>query len=65
LIAATDARGKTARMRYDVLGRPTQISLADSEQVSLIYDQGQYGIGRLTTVSNLTSGHSYQYDVNK
>ena len=64
LIAVTDARGKTARMRYDVLGRPTQISLAEDQQVSLTYGQGQYGIGRLTAVNNLTSGNSYQYDVN-
>jgi RHS repeat-associated protein len=48
LIQVTDARGYTTQIQWDALNRPVQVSYADGTHSQLVYDQGVYGVGRLT-----------------
>lgn len=62
-----DAKGQTVTTRYDALNRPTLKIYADNRQVSLLWDTGSNGIGRLAQVkemqgSTLLSQIAYTYD---
>ncbi len=52
LASKTDAMGVTISYQYDAAGRRTDIIYADSSQnIHFAYDEGQFGKGRLTTIS--------------
>ena len=62
----TDARGVVAGYDYDALGRITLIDYADNSlDVSYSYDDttnGNFGLGRLTSMSDASGTASYVYD---
>jgi len=69
LISQTDARGVTASFTYDALNRLTQAVYAPPAgssiaAVSLLYsyDQGAFGIGHLTGMSDPSGTTRYSYD---
>lgn len=68
LVSKTDAGGIAASYRYDVANRLTQIQHAKlgsvTESVSLQYDQGTNGLGRLSNMRN-NSGliNTWNYDL--
>lgn len=62
LLTRTDAKGQTTRYTYDVLNRITQIEYADGQQVTYGYDQGEHGIGRLTSMTDTSGTTAYAYD---
>jgi YD repeat-containing protein len=60
----TDARGVTATLSYDVLNRLTAIDYpGSSEDVRFSYDQGAYGLGRLTQRVDESGTTSYAYNL--
>ena len=62
-LTKTDARGITATYSYDALNRLTGIVYPDaSRDVTYTYDQGAYGIGHLTGISDPTGTTTYSYD---
>lgn len=62
-LTKTDARGVTANYLYDALNRLTGITYPDaSRDVSYIYDQGTYGIGHLTSITDVSGTTAYEYD---
>ncbi|WP_198683851.1 RHS repeat-associated core domain-containing protein [Peristeroidobacter agariperforans] len=56
----TDARGKTATYSYDALNRVTQLAYPD-QTISYQYDQGAYGLGRVTSVANASGSTSWTH----
>ncbi len=63
LSTETDARGITATYTYDALNRLTGISYPDSsENISYFYDEGVYGIGRLSRITDASGSTEYGYD---
>ncbi|HTT40132.1 MAG TPA: DUF6531 domain-containing protein, partial [Burkholderiales bacterium] len=69
LISQTDARGVTGTFRYDALNRMTQAVYAppagsNIAAVTLLYsyDQGAFGIGHLTGMSDPGGTTAYSYD---
>lgn len=59
-----DAKGQEAKYSYDALSRLTSISytgVAD-QNITYSYDQGQNGIGRLTSIKDVTGTVEYSYD---
>lgn len=64
IVQKTDARGVTSTYAYDALDRLTSISYPDSSlNVTLTYDQGANGIGRLTSVQDAAGTRTFTYDV--
>ena len=64
LLSRTDARGITTVYSYDALNRLVTTAYPDSDlNVSLIYDQGANGIGRLTGMTDAAGRTSYEYDI--
>jgi len=62
---STNARGHTSTYTYDALNRVTRLQYHDSVAVTFTYDEtsgGNYGIGRLTTVTDSSGSTSYRYD---
>ena len=60
----TDARGVVANYTYDAMNRLTSISYPDSSlDVSLAYDQGTNGLGRLTSMTDSAGTATYSYDI--
>jgi RHS repeat-associated protein len=59
--SATDARNETGDYTYDALNRLTEIEYGD-DTVTLGYDAGSNGNGRLTSVANAASSMSFSYD---
>lgn len=51
LITQTDAKGQVTTYAYDALNRVTLITLNDGSTQTYAYDQGTYGIGRLTQIT--------------
>ncbi|MFN3713009.1 MAG: RHS repeat-associated core domain-containing protein [Alcanivoracaceae bacterium] len=63
-LRSTDARGITVLYQYDALNRLTQIRYPDSDHdANLIYDEGVYGNGRLTTIQEQRSRLNLGYDI--
>jgi YD repeat-containing protein len=59
----TDARGVTTHFTYDALNRLTQIIYPDASlNVTYTYDQGAYGVGRLTAMQDASGQTEYMYD---
>ncbi len=63
-VTAVDQNLKSIRYIYDTLGRLTNIDYpADALQnVTLTYDQGTYGIGRLTSIIDPSGSYSFTYN---
>ena len=62
MISSTDAKGQTASYTYDVLNRVTQIHYADGQISAMTYDQGNYGLGRLSQITDSSGSTTYSYD---
>ncbi|MDJ0667424.1 MAG: RHS repeat-associated core domain-containing protein, partial [Desulfobacterales bacterium] len=63
LIGKTDALEITITYSYDDRGRLTSIAYPDTSQdIRYIYDQGTFGTGRLTGMSDPSGTASYTYD---
>ncbi len=63
LASKTDANGVQSGYSYDALGRLTGIDYPGfGLDITLTYDEGEFGKGRLTSVSDGSGSHSYQYD---
>lgn len=59
----TDARGVTEIYTYDALNRLTSVSFSDSaEDITYTYDQGAYGVGRLSLITDESGSTGYEYD---
>jgi RHS repeat-associated protein len=58
----TDSRGKTTSYQYDALGRVTVMSYTESG-ITNTYDVGTNGVGRLSSVSDVSGSTSYTYDI--
>jgi RHS repeat-associated protein len=61
LKTSTDARSALATYSYDALNRVTKIVYAD-QTISLTYDTGTNGVGRLTGASDANHSMSWTYD---
>lgn len=62
---STNARGHTSTYSYDALNRVTQIKYHDNSAVVFAYDStvnGNFGKGRLTSVTDNSGSTRYQYD---
>ncbi|HTT36100.1 MAG TPA: DUF6531 domain-containing protein, partial [Burkholderiales bacterium] len=69
LLSQTDARGVVASFSYDALNRLTRAtytppagSSVPAVTLSYSYDQGPYGLGRLTGFSDPSGSTAYRYD---
>ena len=68
LITRTDARGVVETSSYDALNRPigrtykTIAGIPDTSPLTWHYDEGTYGIGRLTRMQDESGTTTYQYD---
>lgn len=60
--SSTDARALTTTYKYDALNRPIQATYADSRSVTRQYDQGTYGVGHLTAMTDLSGSTTWTYD---
>jgi len=61
-ISQTDARSVVTTFSYDALNRLTATQYPDSQfNISYTYDEGQNGIGRLTTMTDRSGQTTYQY----
>ncbi|MDA0910823.1 MAG: hypothetical protein O2809_04605, partial [Proteobacteria bacterium] len=58
----TDANGATLSYAYDQLNRITEVSSNNTAVTQYSYDQGQYSIGRLSSVKNQKSEIDNSYD---
>jgi RHS repeat-associated protein len=62
-LTETDARGITRTFSHDALNRLTAIRYPDpAEDVRFIYDQGAYGIGRLSVIEDASGRTAYTYN---
>ncbi|MBL1265290.1 RHS repeat-associated core domain-containing protein [Candidatus Methylomicrobium oryzae] len=59
---STDARSKTTTYFYDALNRLTRKAFADGTAADYFYDQGTYGIGHLTALSDPSGSTAWTYD---
>ena len=59
---STDARGMKTTYAYDALNRPISATYADGKTVTWRYDQGVYGIGRLTRMIDRSGETAWTYD---
>ncbi len=62
LKTAQDARGRLATYTYDALGRVKSISYDSGAGTTFTYDEGTYGKGYLTTVTDESGSTHYVYD---
>ena len=63
LIAQTDAEGQRLTFHYDELNRLTHKFHAGDLLAEYGYDQGLYGIGQRTTMTDTSGTAAWQYDV--
>ncbi|MCU7801935.1 MAG: RHS repeat protein [Candidatus Thiodiazotropha sp. (ex Lucinoma borealis)] len=62
-LTQADARGITVNYSYDALNRLTHVSYPDTSlNVTYNYDQGTYGIGKLTSISDANGATTYTYN---
>lgn len=61
VLTSTDARGKTTANTYDKLNRLTRQQFSDG-YAAYTYDQGQNGVGRLTTLVDASGTTTWAYD---
>jgi RHS repeat-associated protein len=61
LKTTTDARGALASYSYDALNRVTQVAYSD-QTVNFTYDNGTYGVGRLTGAADANHSLGWAYD---
>ena len=60
---STDARGTSASYTYDELNRPLQVTYPNTAlNISYGYDQGSFGKGRLTSVTDASGTTLMDYD---
>ncbi|QGX39346.1 RHS repeat-associated core domain-containing protein [Permianibacter aggregans] len=62
---STNARGHTTTYTYDALNRVTKLTYHDGSVVTFAYDSivaGNYGKGRLTSVTDSSGSTQYRYD---
>jgi RHS repeat-associated protein len=62
VLTSTDARGDKTTYSYDALNRPIKAAYAGGGSVTWQYDQGTYGIGHLTTMTDLSGSTGWTYD---
>ncbi len=62
VLTSTDARGKTTTYVYDALNRVVKQTFANGASVAFQYDQGAYGIGHLTGMTDQTGTTSWGYN---
>ena len=63
VLTETDGAGRVVTYTYDALNRVTGIAYTDTSQnIAYTYDQGTYGIGRLTGTSDASGAVTYTYD---
>ncbi|MGH6847124.1 MAG: RHS repeat-associated core domain-containing protein [Methylocella sp.] len=60
---STDARGDTTAYSYDALNRVTKAAFADGTAITYQYDQGAYGVGRLTSMSVPGGTTTWAYNI--
>lgn len=58
----TDAKGQGAMLVYDALDRVVSVTYTDGAVTSYTYDQGSFGAGRLTQISDPTGTTQHEYD---
>lgn len=63
VLTSTDARGKKTTYTYDALNRPTGMTFADGTTIAYAYDQGTYGKGHLTTLTDPSGTTTWSYDL--
>ena len=63
LLTKTDARGIVTTTGYDNIDRPSTVTFSDSTPgITYTYDQGSFGIGRLSSVTNGIATSAYTYN---
>ena len=63
VLTETDGANRVGTYTYDALNRVTGIAYTDTSQnIAYTYDQGTYGIGRLTGISDASGAVTYTYD---
>jgi YD repeat-containing protein len=62
VLSSTDAKGQTTHYQYDALNRVTRIIYADGSVIQYGYDQGNYALGRLTHIGDISGTIGYTYD---
>ena len=63
VLTETDGANRVGTYTYDALNRAIGISYTDTSQnITYTYDQGTYGIGRLTGISDASGAVTYTYD---
>jgi len=63
VLSATDARGVTATNTYDALNRLTSVTFTDGTTMTYQYDQGTYGNGHLTAMTDPSGSTVWSYDI--
>jgi len=62
-VSRTDAKGITVRYVYDELNRPIAVNFPDeSQNIVYTYDQGTFGKGRLTGITDPAGSLAFEYD---
>ena len=62
VLTSTDARGATTSYQYDALNRVVRQTLANGNIIAFQYDQGNFGIGRLTGMTDTAGTTSWGYN---
>ncbi|MEJ2169412.1 MAG: DUF6531 domain-containing protein, partial [Desulfobacterales bacterium] len=63
LVQKTDAKAVAVQYVYDLLNRLTQVNFPDSSQnLAYTYDQGTYGLGRRTGMTDPAGSTDFGYD---
>lgn len=56
-------QNNTTTYTYDALNRLAEIHFQDSQNITYTYDQGTYGKGRLTGMTDPGGAYVYTYDI--
>lgn len=62
LKASTDAKGQVTMYQYDALNRVTSVGYGDGGSAAYVYDQGDYGLGRLSQITDISGATQYGYN---
>jgi RHS repeat-associated protein len=63
IVSHLDNKGQLTSQQYDALNRITQVTRADGSMVTFSYDQGQYGVGHLTGMTDSSGSTTWAYDI--